>query len=214
MKRIVPNQLILGQPIPQDLYDREGIRLASRGDIIKTNDLLGFLQKNGRVRDDLSPSLPKVLPAVTADDHHRHIDTSHTPPLHFNQDAVVLVADDQELARSLLDKLLRTIGFRTIHTVSDGAWALQTFTNLHPALLFLDIEMPRINGLEVLRRIRETDTKTFITIVSAHSTVGNVKQALATGANSFVVKPYNYRKVEDVVKKWILTGPPDQSNIP
>ena len=214
MKRIDPDYLILGQPIPHDLYNREGIRLAKCGDVINSQDLLSFLQKNARVRHNTPPSLLKTLPVVTTSDNRDPVDSTHTSFLQFNQDAVVLVADDQELARSLLDKLLRTIGFRTIHTASDGSWALQNSLNLHPDLMFLDIEMPQINGLEVLRRIREREQRIFITIVSAYSTVGNVREALAAGANSFIVKPYSHRKVNDVIQKWIQFSSPNPSNIP
>ncbi len=125
----------------------------------------------------------------------------------FDPDTVTLVADDHFFARNLLVEMLRAIGFQVIHSAADGPKTVLAFELYHPKLLFLDIEMPEISGLEVLRRIRESDKEIFIAIVSAHSSVENVQEALKNGANGFIVKPYTYRKVVEIVRKWAASKP-------
>jgi len=142
---------------------------------------------------------------------------SAKPPLTLStpvdKDMVILVADDDGMAIKLLCKILRDIGFRAISTAVDGEDAIQTFKLLHPHIVFLDIDMPRLDGLEVLHKIRETDPNalaadfrhSFIVMISAHSTVTNIKQAVASGANGFIVKPYTHQKIIEVIDKFQKT---------
>ena len=70
--------------------------------------------------------------------------------------------------------------------------------------------MPRVDGLEVLRQMREKDPhvdsaasrRTFISMVSGHNTLGNIQEAMAAGADGFVVKPYNRQKIMDIVGRF------------
>ncbi len=126
------------------------------------------------------------------------------------KDPKVLIADDVDMAAKLLGSFVRRLGFRFITTSLDGEQALHAFTLVHPHLVFLDIEMPRMDGLEVLRRMREQDPhalaphgrRTFITMVSAHSTLNHIQEAVKSGADGFLVKPYTNQKLAGIVKKF------------
>lgn len=132
----------------------------------------------------------------------------------LDKETIILVADDSNIAAKLLTKTLRNLGFRAITTVMDGEQALHTFNLLHPHLVFLDIDMPQVNGLDVLRRMREIDPNafaadfryTFIVMVSAHSTITNIKEAVASGANGFIVKPYTPQKIGEMIEKFRKLG--------
>ncbi|NQZ08636.1 MAG: response regulator, partial [Algicola sp.] len=68
-----------------------------------------------------------------------------------------------------------------------------------PDLIFLDIELPDINGIEVLKRIKSKDPKSFVIMVSGESTIENVKGSLTNGAAGFIVKPFSAIKVSDAL---------------
>jgi two-component system chemotaxis response regulator CheY len=118
----------------------------------------------------------------------------------------ILVADDAVESRQLLVRLLQrfTRGrmFLSIVEVRDGAQALSAFRTHSPGLVFLDLDMPQMDGLSVLREIRTLDDRAFIVIVSGVSSAKNVNEALALGAGAFVVKPYSARRIVGVVQKY------------
>ncbi len=100
-------------------------------------------------------------------------------PLH------ILVADDAVESRQLLVRLLQrfTRGrmFLSIVEVRNGVQALSAFRSHSPGLVFLDLDMPEMDGLSVLREIRALDDRAFIVIVSGVSSAKNVNEALALG---------------------------------
>jgi two-component system chemotaxis response regulator CheY len=69
-------------------------------------------------------------------------------------------------------------------------------------LLFLDIEMPGISGFETLEKILENTPDQYAIMISAHSTLDNVKKAIELGAMGFVVKPFTVTKVRDLLEKY------------
>lgn len=114
----------------------------------------------------------------------------------------ILVVDDDSSARDLLASTLRTIGYTEVSTVSDQAAAEQVLKRRKVAVVFLDIELSGANGLDVMRDLKKTAPDVAIVMVSAHSTVDNVKQAIKLGARGFVVKPYSIGKVKDVMARF------------
>jgi len=113
----------------------------------------------------------------------------------------ILVADDAGDSRQLLVRLLQRFTRSDIKEVRDGAQALSTCRSLTPDMVLLDIDMPEMDGLSVLREIRAADPRAFIVIVTGISSMKNVNEALALGASAFVVKLYSARRIIEVVKK-------------
>jgi len=116
-----------------------------------------------------------------------------------------LIADDMEEMRLLLRKTLETLGINVIAQVADGEQALQAIAAQQPDLCFLDIDMPGRSGLELLREIGSRRIVTYPVIISGHSTIDNVKAAVAEGAKAFVVKPYTFDKVKQVTDRYFST---------
>ena len=69
-------------------------------------------------------------------------------------------------------------------------------------MTLLDIDMPGIDGIAAMHRIREIDAKAFVGIVSGSSSAANVKAALQGGANAFVVKPYMPQRIIDALQRF------------
>ena len=112
----------------------------------------------------------------------------------------IIVVDDEELARDYLKGMLSELGLPVAYEAGNAADAMQAVTSYQPDILFLDIEMPDQNGIEVLKHIKQIQPGCFVIMVSGHSTFENLKDAMDHGAASFIVKPYSRKKLEQVIK--------------
>jgi len=112
----------------------------------------------------------------------------------------IIVVDDEELARDYLKSMLSELGLPVAYEASNAADAMQAVMSYQPDLLFLDIEMPDKNGIEVLKHIKQAHAGCFVIMVSGHSTFENLRDAMDHGAASFIVKPYTRKKLEQVIK--------------
>ena len=102
----------------------------------------------------------------------------------------VLVADDDPTIVLLLEHALQGLG-RSYDTADDGAQAWAAWERVRHELVVLDIEMPKLDGLEVCRRIRAADggRKTFVLIVTGRDKAMDLEAALDAGADDYVTKP-------------------------
>lgn len=101
----------------------------------------------------------------------------------------ILVVDDSDFMRMMLEDILTHRGHIVLQA-KDGRECLDILQNETVDVCVLDICMPGMNGIEVLRRIKERQSGLRIVMISALSQESNVKQALQLGADAFVVKPF------------------------
>lgn len=113
-----------------------------------------------------------------------------------------LLVDDVSSVREFLRQTLNHMGVNEIHEASSGETAVQSFNDNLPDVVFLDIELPDNDGHSVLKQIRNVKSNAFVVMVSAHSTVDNVKTSIANGAAGFIVKPFSPKKILAVLKKY------------
>lgn len=106
----------------------------------------------------------------------------------------ILIAEDDRLIGEGLATLLANEGY-TPHWVGDGAAALQTFQNLRPDLVLLDIMMPRQDGYTVCREIRRIDAQVPVIFISAKSEEIDRVLGLELGADDYIMKPFGTREV-------------------
>ncbi len=113
----------------------------------------------------------------------------------------VLVADDSETILLLLRTRLEMEGYE-VSTAADGQEAVEALDGAgpdgQPDLILLDAMMPRMSGLDVLRRLRDEGSETPILIVSAHREVETLNEAENLGANACVAKPIDF---EDLLSR-------------
>lgn len=117
------------------------------------------------------------------------------------QDKTAVIADDDVVARSLLRTALRTVGMEVLDEARDGHEALQKIERHRPNIIFLDIEMPRLGGLEVLAKIREHDKSVIVLVVSALASADNVKAAMKAGADWFISKPFSTARIKSAIER-------------
>ncbi|MBG6220993.1 MULTISPECIES: response regulator [unclassified Janthinobacterium] len=116
----------------------------------------------------------------------------------------VIIAEDEPLMREVLASMLRGFGYRAITFAVDGRQAAQLLElpEYRSALVFLDIHMPKMDGMAVLEHARSVGSNAFMVMVSADSSLDRVLAALSGGAKGFVIKPYTTQKILDITTKF------------
>ena len=112
----------------------------------------------------------------------------------------VLIVDDSTIMRDFLRKTLIELGFNRFFEASNTADAFIKYQQEQPHFTFLDIELGDDSGLDVFEAILAEDQDAKVTIITAHSTIDNVKKAMSLGAKSFLVKPFQPQKLLMAVK--------------
>lgn len=101
----------------------------------------------------------------------------------------VILADDHEVVRRGVRSILEADGsFKVLAEVADGLSAVQAVEKHKPALLFLDLSMPRLHGLEALRQVRTASPQTKVLVLSMHNDEPYVIEALRAGAMAYILK--------------------------
>jgi len=110
---------------------------------------------------------------------------------------LVLIADDEQTAVILLKRVLERDGF-SVESARDGETALEMARTLHPDLILMDVQMPRMNGFEVTARLREdslTERIPVIFVTAAAREPSDVAHGFKLGADDYIRKPYNYHEL-------------------
>lgn len=112
----------------------------------------------------------------------------------------ILVVDDDRVMLTLFVGVLRREGFHAVDIAKSGNEALEKLKEQNPDVVFLDIEMPDLSGLEALKAIKEQGAETKVVMVTATPSAHNVMAAKESGADGFLVKPVSPKKVADAIK--------------
>jgi len=111
----------------------------------------------------------------------------------------ILVVDDEEVMRELLEDVLALEGF-SVATAEDGKAALLRVKECHPSLVISDIKMPRMNGFELLKALKERYPNLRVIIMTGYSDDFTVRDALRLNADEYIIKPFNTKDIMAVVK--------------
>jgi DNA-binding response OmpR family regulator len=118
----------------------------------------------------------------------------------------VLICDDEKNIRLTVTAALESEGY-VIETAVNGEDALRQLETRSCTLLLLDLKMPGIDGLEVLRRLANFPDPPRVVILTAHGTVGAAVEAMKLGAVDFVQKPFSPDEIRQVVAQAVNLGP-------
>jgi two-component system chemotaxis response regulator CheY len=105
----------------------------------------------------------------------------------------VLIVDDDPFIRRLVATTLEDVAGFEIHQAADGVEAIQVAVRVAPSIVFLDLDMPNLNGIEAARRLREIDAAKTATIVmlTASGETENATEARDAGVDLFLTKPFS-----------------------
>jgi two-component system, NtrC family, nitrogen regulation response regulator NtrX len=117
--------------------------------------------------------------------------------------ARILVVDDEEGIRKVLRQVLEYEGHE-VRTAGSGGEALTAHEEFQPHLSFLDVKMARMDGLEVLGRIREKDANAVVIMISGHGTIETAVDATRRGAYDFLEKPLDTDRLLVTIRNALL----------
>ncbi len=110
-----------------------------------------------------------------------------------NNISILLVEDELTLGMIISDTLAEN-GF-TMHTASNGEEGLRLFFELRPDVLVADVMMPKMDGFEMARRIRQSDKHTPILFLTARSAINDVVEGFELGGNDYLKKPFGMQEL-------------------
>jgi DNA-binding NtrC family response regulator len=110
----------------------------------------------------------------------------------------ILVVDDEAGPRESLRMIFKPR--YEVYTASDGQEALRLINNKDIDVLTLDLNMPGLSGIEVLKEIRKLKPDTEVIIITAYGTLTNAKEAMRFGAGDFIPKPFNVAEIISIVE--------------
>ena len=126
---------------------------------------------------------------------------------------LILLVDDEASILQLARMYLEREGFRT-ESVSDGESALSAVDRLRPALVVLDVMLPKLDGFEVCRRLRASETDTAILMLTARDEDIDKILGLELGADDYLTKPFNPRELVARVKAILRRGERKDADTP
>lgn len=116
---------------------------------------------------------------------------------------ILIVDDEKELCKILSDSLSQN-HYRML-VAFDGKRALQLVKEEKPDLILLDIKMPRMNGIEVLKKIKKMKKEIVVIMLTAHGTLETARKAMKLGAYDYLTKPFDLFNLKSLVKEALAT---------
>jgi len=116
----------------------------------------------------------------------------------------ILVVDDEHLIRWSLEQSLKKQGYDVI-TAASGEEAIRQVQEDAPALMLLDIQLPGMDGLQVLEKVKELDDEIIVVMVTALGVLETAVKAMRLGAHDYINKPFNLDELSIIVKKALET---------
>jgi YesN/AraC family two-component response regulator len=115
----------------------------------------------------------------------------------------VLVIDDSTYIRMSATRMLKEMDFDKIEVAENGKVGLDKFRSTHPHIVLLDGVMPELDGLTVLKEMKKERPTTIVIVSSSISARETILEFKASGADNYLLKPYEKEKFGDVMKKAI-----------
>lgn len=114
-------------------------------------------------------------------------------------DKKILIADDAAFMRKLISTTLSGAGYDHFIEAANGEEAVEMFAAEKPDLVLLDVTMPKVDGLEALKRIMAVSPSAKVVMCSAIGQDGTIMEAIRRGASDFIVKPFKKEQLIDLV---------------
>ncbi|MFC1533563.1 response regulator [Thermodesulfobacteriota bacterium] len=112
----------------------------------------------------------------------------------------ILIVDDEKDICEVLDITLTDIGYK-VHTAANGEEALSVFQDVNPPIVLTDIRMPGMDGIELLKKIKQENRDTEVIMITGHGDMDLAIESLKLEATDFITKPINYDILEIALKR-------------
>ncbi len=111
----------------------------------------------------------------------------------------ILVIDDEKLIRWSFEKKLNSEGVK-VYTAGSGEDGVESFQMEQPDIVFLDNKLPKMQGLEVLKKIKAIDEDAIIVFMTAYESVDIAVSAIKAGAHEYINKPFSFEEINVIIK--------------
>jgi len=118
------------------------------------------------------------------------------------EDAKVLLVEDSEINIKVMDYYIRTCGIHSLDVARSGEEALNLFSSKYN-LIFLDVNLPGISGIEVCREIRKKAIGKSVPIVAYTTESNSIKEGIAAGINEYLIKPTEFKEVQEMIQRYL-----------
>ena len=113
----------------------------------------------------------------------------------------LLIVDDAAFMRLSIRNMLEKYDIEIVGEAENGAIAIEMYKELHPDIVTMDITMPEMSGLDALKAIKAFDSQAKVIMVTAMGQEGIVKEAIMSGAKTFIVKPFKEEFLYKTISK-------------
>ncbi|MEJ2501495.1 MAG: response regulator, partial [Campylobacterales bacterium] len=110
-----------------------------------------------------------------------------------------MVVEDEAVANELLSSTFKNF-FKDVTSAFNGKEALELFKQKKPDIVFVDIIMPEMDGIELARKIREINPQQMVVVISASNDIQKISQTIEIGVNSFIQKPIDTKKIIELLQ--------------
>ena len=116
----------------------------------------------------------------------------------------ILVVDDNEVIRDILQQFLSRD--YTVHTVGNAALAMTAIIQHQPNAILLDVRMPGVDGLSLLKSLRETGVRTPVFVITGYDSTSVAIEALERGATGYLPKPFDLLHLQQLLANAIISS--------
>lgn len=116
----------------------------------------------------------------------------------------ILIVDDDKSVRYFLDLFLKKKGYQDVQSVETGQEALDIINKEEINLVLLDVRLPGMDGIEVLRRIKQINNQIPVIMITAFPEEEKAKEAIKEGAHDYIIKPFDLYYLELILLTKII----------
>jgi len=110
-----------------------------------------------------------------------------------------MVVEDEAVANELLSSTFKNF-FKEVTSAFNGKEALELFKEKKPDIVFVDIIMPEMDGIELARKLREINPQQMVVVISASNDIQKISETIEIGVNSFIQKPIDTKKIIELLQ--------------
>ncbi|ROL57395.1 response regulator [Bacteroidetes/Chlorobi group bacterium Naka2016] len=118
-----------------------------------------------------------------------------------NSKIKILVIDDEQIVLDSIKRLLKKDENYIIETALSAAEGLAKIDEFKPNVILTDLMMPEIDGLELLKKVKEKDEKIFVIMITGYATINSALQAMQLGAFDYIAKPFTREELRRVIER-------------